>query len=307
MTGVIPVDKPKGQTSRQTTSFVSRLAGKVKAGHAGTLDPMATGVLPVLLGAATRLCDLLPGDKTYVVTFRTGLATDSGDITGNVLYERDADIPSERVMEAALSFVGRIMQVPPMHSAIKRDGQPLYRLARQGITVERQPRPADIYSITDFEALPGGEYRMTVRCSKGTYMRSLCDDIGAKLGVGAVMTALRRTESAGIPSTRCLSPDELCALSEAGRLTEALIPPEELFSHCPRVGVEKSGVRYYQNGGVIDARRLSLRPEEGTIYRVYGPDSAFLGLGRLWRAEAGDGIAGLKSVWSPGSGAHEDH
>jgi len=302
MTGVIPVDKPKGQTSRQITSLVHRLAGGVKAGHAGTLDPMATGVLPVLLGAATRLSDLLPGDKTYLVTFKTGLATDSGDITGNVLYERDADIPKEAVREAALSFVGRIMQVPPMYSAIKRDGQPLYKLARRGITVERQPRPADIYAITDFEALPGGEYRMTVRCSKGTYMRSLCADIGEKLKTGAVMTALRRTDAAGIPETRCLPPDALCALCESGRLAKALIPPEELFCHCPRVYMEESGVRYYLNGGAIDAGRLSPEPAAGVLYRVYGPDGAFLGLGELWRPKEGEGGEGLKSIWSPGSG-----
>lgn len=299
MTGVLPVYKPEGMTSRQTTSAVRRLTGGIKAGHAGTLDPMATGVLPVLLGAATRLADLLPGDKTYRVAFCTGLATDSGDITGNILYKRDLDVSPERVRKATMSFVGRIMQVPPMYSAVKRDGQPLYRLARKGLEVERQARPADIYSITDFSPLREREYGMTVRCSKGTYIRTLCEGIGESLGTGAAMTALCRTESAGIPLESCLFMDDIESLCRAGRIKEALFTAETLFAHCPGIEMAESGVRYYLNGGVIDAGRLSCVPAEGTLYRVYGPGGAFLGLGGF--SAGGDGTQGLKCIFASGS------
>ena len=216
MTGIIILDKPNGITSFGAVARVRRICREKKCGHSGTLDPMATGVMTVLLGGATRFCELLPNhDKEYIATFRLGITTDTLDITGKILSETPVSSTKADVEAALESFVGEISQLPPMYSAVSVNGQRLYDLARQGIEVERQARKVIIYSADMLEANEeANEYKISVACSSGTYIRTLIDDIGKKLGCGAVMTGLRRTEACGFSLDSCITPDELKELKE---------------------------------------------------------------------------------------------
>lgn len=295
MNGVLPVYKEAGMTSRQITSAVRRIMGGCKAGHAGTLDPMAEGVLPVLLGSATRLSDLLPEDKIYRVTFVLGISTDTGDTTGNILSAENITLPYGEVEKAALSFIGETEQIPPMYSALKQLGVPLYKLARKGIEVERKPRKIVIYSITDFSFIGENQYAMTVHCSKGTYIRSLCQDIGKAFNTGGTMSSLCRIMSSGIPIENCLFISDIKSLAAAGQISDRIYTAETIFKDALKADMAPSGIRYFLNGGVIDEKRLSLLLEKGVLYRVYG-QGEFLGLGKTAVCENGD--MGLKCIYS---------
>ena len=193
--GILCIDKPEGFTSFDVVAKLRGIARERRVGHAGTLDPMATGVLPLFFGRATKACDILPRqDKRYLASFKLGVTTDTQDITGTVLSEQTPDADEARVRAAAAGLVGDIMQTPPMYSAVRVNGQRLYELARRGVEVERAARPVTVYSI-DFTAcdVQANTFTIDVHCSKGTYIRTLIADIGAALGCGAVMTALRRT------------------------------------------------------------------------------------------------------------------
>ena len=209
MNGVIVIDKPADFTSFDVIAVVRRLTGQRKTGHTGTLDPNATGVLPVLLGAATKAQDRIPNhDKSYLAQFRLGLTTDTLDIWGEVKTETPCCVTEDDVRSLLPRFSGEIMQVPPMYSALKKDGQRLYDLARKGVEVEREARPVTVYrlELVSFNSeTQTGE--LAVSCSKGTYVRTLIDDIGQALGVGAVMTALRRTEACGFTLSDCVTLD----------------------------------------------------------------------------------------------------
>ena len=231
MNGFVVMDKPEGVTSFKAAAPLRRLFNERKVGHTGTLDPMATGVLPVALGKAARFIDYLPdSDKAYLARFRCGVTTDTLDITGTVLTETDAHVTETDVLALLPRFTGKIEQVPPMYSAISVNGQRLYDLARKGIEVERQSRKITVYSLELLGEIDG-EFEIAVRCSKGTYIRSLIADIGEALGCGAVMTALRRTRSNGFSVEDALTPEQI----EASPGTYRVYAPDGLFLGLGRI------------------------------------------------------------------------
>lgn len=279
MNGILCLDKPAEMTSFSCCAVMRRLLSEKKVGHAGTLDPMATGVLPILAGNATRALDWLPiHDKSYTATLRFGFVSDTLDVWGQVT-PTGAPLPTLDAIEAALPpFRGDILQVPPMTSALKQDGVRLYELARKGVEVERSARPVTVYAldILDFDPA-AGELTLHCACSKGTYIRTLCDDLGRVLGCGAVMTALRRTMAAGFSLENCITLDEARKLAETGELSSRLLPVEQALITYPAVTVtEKQAIRF-QNGGGLALDRLHTSVT-GTV-RVMAPDGTFLGLG----------------------------
>lgn len=287
MDGILCLDKPQDITSFLCCAKLRRLTGEKKVGHGGTLDPMATGVLPILLGKATRALDLIPAqDKQYTATLRFGFISDTLDIWGQVT-PTDRPAPDRTAIEAILpAFCGDIMQIPPMTSAIKQQGQRLYTLARQGITVERMPRPVTVFSLDILEYDPArGELTIDCRCSKGTYIRTICDDIGRALGCGAVMTALRRTAAAGFTISDCLPlcKAESLATDSPASLLPYIRPIDTLFAVYPAVTVSARQAVRFGNGGALELTRLPAALPAGPL-RVLAPDGAFLGLG-----EAKDG------------------
>ena len=275
MTGFIIFDKPEGITSFIGARIIRRVTNEKKTGHTGTLDPMATGVLPVALGNATRFIELLPiHDKGYRATFRLGETTDTLDITGKTLTTSD-NIPDEAaVLNAFEHFRGEIEQLPPMYSAIQIDGKRLYDLARQGIEVEREKRKVTIDNL-DFVLHNGNEYTIDVKCSKGTYIRSLIADIGDMLGCGAVMTSLRRTLSNGFTIEESHTEDEL---KSAEDVSVFVIPVDKALASYPALNVSEAQAKRFGNGGELDTDRLRKKLTAG-LYRVYSPDNRFLGLG----------------------------
>ena len=278
MTGFIILDKPEGITSFIGGAIVRRVTGEKKTGHTGTLDPMATGVLPVAVGGnAPRFIELLPShDKGYRASFKLGITTDTLDITGTVLTTSD-NIPDEEDVKKAIShFKGETEQLPPMYSAIKKDGKRLYELARQGIEVEREKRIVTIYNC-DFVSFENGEYTIDVKCSKGTYIRSLISDIGEMLGCGAVMTALRRTLSNGFSIEDAHTEDEL---KSAEDVSQFIIPVDKALEAYPAIKVSDAQAKRFRNGGELDAQRLHTKLYP-SLYRVYAPDNTFLGLGEF--------------------------
>lgn len=285
MTGILLIDKPQNMTSFVAAARVRRLTQVKKTGHTGTLDPMATGVLPVLLGGATRFCEMLPShDKAYEATLRLGVVTDTLDITGEVLEERSFSSVTRADFEAALGgFVGTINQIPPMYSAISQNGVRLYKLARQGIEVERESRRVTIFSaeLLDCDEKKG-EYRIGVECSGGTYIRSLIADIGEKLGCGAVMTALRRTKANGFTISECMTLDEIGALSAGGELGSRVIPIEKALSSYRYITVTAPQAQRFENGGSLSLERLYLKePGDHELVRVNAPGGEFLGMGEI--------------------------
>lgn len=278
--GILCLDKPAEITSFACCAILRRLLSVSKVGHAGTLDPMATGVLPLLVGKATRALGLLPAqDKRYEATLRFGYVSDTLDVWGNVSPTGGA-LPSREAAEAALTaFRGNIRQVPPMTSALKKDGVRLYELARRGVEVEREARPITVYSLEIRSFSPEtGELTLDCHCSKGTYIRSICDDLGRALGCGAVMTALRRTMAAGFALDGCLTLNEARHLAGEGTLAERLLPVETVFAGWPAVTVSEAQAVRFGNGGALALDRL----RGGSVTepsRVYDPSGGFLGLG----------------------------
>lgn len=280
MTGFVCFDKGENITSFFAVKRMSRLMGEKKAGHTGTLDPMATGVMTVALGGATRFIELIPShEKSYTAVIKFGIATDTLDITGNVLEESDKKVSREEFEAVLPLFRGDIMQVPPMYSALKKDGVRLYDLARQGVEVEREERPVTIKKLELISAnAEENEFEIEVFCSNGTYIRSLCNDIGEKLGVPCTLKKLRRTMANNIEISSCLTFEEIEKICEEGRQSEILLPVDRLLSVYPEIMVsEKQAVRF-SNGGELDAGRLKGNLVDG-YYRVYSPEKNFLGIG----------------------------
>ena len=279
MTGIIPLKKGENITSFFAVNKVRRIIGEKKCGHTGTLDPNATGVLPIAVGGATRFIELLPTHKkAYKATFKTGFCTDTLDIWGTVTETFDKEVGFEEIKKATAEFKGEIMQLPPMYSAIKRDGVRLYELARQGIEVERTPRKCEIYELSVEEA-ENGEYSLYCECSAGTYIRTLINDIGEGLGCGATMTSLCRTFACGIELSECYTLEELNELKETGEIEKAIIPLEKLLLEYPEIHVTDNQAKRFSNGGSLMRERVRNLKENG-IYRVYG-NGEFLGLGEL--------------------------
>lgn len=265
MNGMIIIDKPAGITSFDVVSRLRRITGERRIGHAGTLDPMATGVLPVFLGTATKTISLLPcHDKRYTASFRLGVETDSGDRTGKVIHTSPVTAGIQEVQSAAAKLKGDILQTPPMVSAVRHNGRRLYELAREGVEVEREARPVTIYELY----ITGGNeaegtYTMEVYCSKGTYIRTLITDIGQELGCGAMMTELRRTFAAGFSLKDAYTLEELTRRNETGTLSGCLKDAAFPFEECPAVSVtEKQAVRF-RNGGALAFDRLGNPPKVG--------------------------------------------
>lgn len=281
MDGILCIDKPQDITSFACCAKVRRLSGQKKAGHGGTLDPMATGVLPILLGKATRALDLLPcHDKRYIATLKFGFVSDTLDVWGQV-SPTEKTIPTLLQIENAISqFRGDILQTPPMTSALKKDGKRLYELAREGIVVEREPRPITVYSLDIVEYdHKAGELTIDCHCSKGTYIRSICDDLGRVLECGAIMTALRRTMAAGFSLNDTVSLEETENLAVAGELEKRILPIEYIFLEYPALTVTGPQATRFSNGGALAKDRLKGQLTD-TIYRVKDPDGMFLGLGK---------------------------
>ena len=281
MQGLLLLDKPEGVTSYGAVAGVKRISGEKRVGHTGTLDPMATGVLPVLLGRATALSSYLTdADKCYTATMKFGVETDTCDCTGTVLREQSAAVSRADAEALLKKFCGTQEQTPPMYSAIKQNGVPLYRLARQGKTAEIPSRTVTVYE-SEFLHLSadGTELTFSVRVSKGTYIRSLCRDMGRFLGCGATMTALRRTSTSGFTAEQCVHPSVLTAENFA----DYLLPAERAVANLPTVSVtEKQGIRFC-NGGQLALDRLSLAEvSDGALYRVRCKEE-FLGLGKIDR------------------------
>ena len=253
--GILLLEKEAGMTSHTAVRRLARLFGVEKAGHTGTLDPMATGVLPVLIGRGVKASEYLTeGDKHYIATLRLGLTTDTEDITGTTLRVSDR-LPDEAEVLAALqAFRGEILQTPPMYSALKVGGHKLMDLARRGVTVEREPRPITVHRLTA-EKLSESDYRLDVVCSKGTYIRTLCADIGAALGVGGVMASLCRAEAAGFPLSACHTLAAYEAMTEEER-DAAVIPTEALFTCLPALYCPPFFARLAENGQRVDEKKL---------------------------------------------------
>lgn len=283
MNGILVIDKPTDFTSFDVVAVVRKTLHEKKTGHTGTLDPMATGVLPILLGSATKAQVLLPdSDKEYRAEFKLGLTTDTLDITGKILSESSLRVSAEQIQNLLPLFRGDIMQKPPMYSAVSKDGVRLYELARKGIVVEREERPVNIskLELTSFdEEKQCGT--LTISCSKGTYIRVICDDIGQKLGCGCVMTALRRTRACGFTLDDAITIDTLRSLGGSDEIQQYIRPVDSVFSCYKSVYItEKQAVRFGNGGGLMLSRLHGLSAAaDGTLYRVYGSDKTFLGLG----------------------------
>ena len=277
--GIINVYKEKGFTSFDVVAKMRGILGQRKVGHTGTLDPAAEGVLPVCAGRGTRLCDMLTDhDKTYRATLLLGVVTDTEDTTGTVLEEKNTDhLTEDEVREAIMSFVGDYDQVPPMYSALKVDGKKLYELAREGKVIERKARPVKIHEIV-IESVNLPEVVMSVACSKGTYIRTLCNDIGAKLGVGGCMKDLLRTKVGRfvLEETRTLA--QLQQLKEEGRLEEAVFPLESVFADLPEIrAAEEVLNKLMKNGNPF--RYKGIGPvSDGDAYKAYTMDGQFVGV-----------------------------
>lgn len=280
MTGIVCFDKPEGITSFTAVKKVSRLFGIKKAGHAGTLDPLATGVMVILLSGCTRFIELLPDhSKSYEARVRLGITTDTLDIMGKVLSQVTPNVTEQDIMSVLDGFRGDILQTPPMFSAIKKNGERLYDLARQGVEVEREPRKVTV-SRLEMSNFDGDSFTLSVDCSSGTYIRSLCDDIGKRLGCGACMEALRRTKANGFGIEKAYTLSQLEALG--GDIYSAVIPLDEALAVYPKITVTAPQAKRFANGGSLFADRLNFAKQNGgSLYRVYSPDGKFLGIGEL--------------------------
>lgn len=292
MNGIILIDKPLGKTSHDMVYFVRRLTGIKKVGHTGTLDPDASGVLPVCVGKATKVCDMLTAsDKRYRATLILGKTTDTQDASGTVLTENEVTVTADDIMNITKKFIGEIEQIPPMFSAIKKDGKKLYELARQGITIEREPRKIRIFSIDVLNIeLENKTVEIDVHCSKGTYVRTLCEDIGNALGCGAYMNTLRRTQSGGFAISECHTTEELMQIKETGKIESVLIPTDKVFEAYDKVVLDDFLAAKAKNG--IRIRRKGLT--DGEKYRIYDQSGEFLAVSRYNGTE----LVLEKAFWS---------
>jgi tRNA pseudouridine55 synthase len=288
VSGILVLNKPCGLTSNEALQKAKYLFYAAKAGHTGSLDPLATGVLPVCFGEATKFTQfLLDADKGYRSTFRFGVTTKTGDSDGDVLEERDASSLTQAQVEAALEqFRGDIMQVPSMYSALKKDGQPLYKLAREGIEVEREARPVTVYKYELLDFRPGerAEADVEIRCSKGTYVRTLAEDLGQVLGVGAHVSRLHRHEVAGFTDDDAVPLAELERLRETCRgedLDYLLRPIEEAVGHLIEVDLDESVAWYLRRGQPVVAPKAYREAQEGDIVRIFEQGGAFIGVGEV--------------------------
>lgn len=293
LSGILPIDKPAGVTSHDVVGAIRRLYHTRRVGHTGTLDPMATGVLVILVGRAAKAAEYLSVHrKSYRAVLRLGLTTDTEDITGKTLTV-SGDIPeSARVIEVANGFVGEILQTPPMYSALKVNGQKLCDLARKGIDVEREARPVTIYSLS-CKHLQDADYELEVTCSAGTYIRTLCADIGKALGCGGVMASLRRTHTGDFSLDDCTTAKELEALDDAARAAR-LLPTEQLFADLPAVPLPAFYEKLCRSGCEIYQKKIGTEHARGARVRLCNEQGEFFALGEVREYENGMAIKSIK-------------
>ena len=292
MDGIINIYKEAGYTSFDVVAKLRGILRERRMGHTGTLDPQATGVLPVCVGKATKLCELLlDKEKAYEAVMLLGVTTDTEDMTGNVLKEQEARVTEAQVRAAAEKFTGVYGQVPPMYSALKVDGKRLYELAREGKEIERKPREVEIFENTplSFEKDENGYVKtvtLRVRCSKGTYIRSLLRDMGEYLGCGACMQSLVRTQAGAFSIETALTLDEVERARDEGRLSEILLPIDSFLMKYPAVSVLPEFLKYLYNGNQLERSMLAeeIVPADGDGFRVYDTEGKLVGL-YLYRKE----------------------
>ncbi|GHU81606.1 tRNA pseudouridine synthase B [Clostridia bacterium] len=283
MNGIIVINKPQDFTSFDVVALMRGLSKQKKIGHTGTLDPMATGVLPLLFGSATKAQSLLPdSNKEYSAKFKLGITTDTLDITGKITAQNPVNVKSEDIQKLIPHFTGNILQLPPMYSAVQIDGKRLYDLARKGIEVKRDARSVCIHKLQlidyDEKTATGSLY---ISCSSGTYIRTLVDDIGALLGCGGTLTSLCRTFACGYTLQNSITIEQAKQIAQNGKFEYFLHPTENLFVPYPQVNITLPQAVRFSNGGGLDISRLQLTEKiaDKTIFRVKAPEEQFIGLG----------------------------
>lgn len=273
--GILVIDKPQDWTSHDVVAKLRGILHEKRIGHAGTLDPMATGVLPVFVGRATRAVEFAADrEKEYVAGLRLGIVTDTQDITGTIRETHDVHVSREALDSVLNRFRGEIQQIPPMYSAVKKNGKKLYELARRGEEIEREPRPITVFELELVEQNAETDFILRVLCSKGTYVRTLCHDIGRALGCGGTLYSLRRTKSAGFDLSQSLTMERIAEESDPISL---LLPVDAYFSDTPALSLENTEKEQkIRNGSAVQ-----VAGQTDGIYRVYGPGGDFLALSRL--------------------------
>ncbi len=283
MNGIICIDKPQGFTSFDVVAKLRGILKMKRIGHGGTLDPMATGVLPIFLGNATKACDMIDNDvKAYTAEMKFGIVTDTLDITGKILSTAKPHFSENELENALNAFKGEIEQIVPMYSAVSVNGQKLYKLARKGIETQRPKKNVNIFSLSliDFDA-DNYTALIDVKCSKGTYIRTLIDDIGTALSCGATMTALRRTASCGFSLEDCLDFDTVKELFESGCLENTMLKPCQLFENCPKITLSSTNCEKYKNGVKLSIDKLGINDLRDVRYAVFGDNGEFLGTANI--------------------------
>lgn len=288
MDGIFNIYKEKGFTSHDVVAIVRRTIRMKKVGHTGTLDPDAEGVLPVCVGKATKLSDvIMDGRKSYRAMLRLGITTTTEDASGEVLETKEVDFNEDKIREVVASFIGKLEQVPPMYSAVKVNGKKLYELAREGKEIERKSRTIEVYDIRIRQFLPPDRVEIDVDCSKGTYIRTLCSDIGKALGCGGHMAELLRTATGAFSLDNAIKLEELKALAEQER-EEALLTMEEALRDFPVVKVSEKSAKFLYNGGKIQERFFTEKPasyKEGDIVATYDHENNLVGLYEIKKDE----------------------
>ncbi len=287
--GIVILNKPVGGSSHRCVSITRKALNMKKVGHTGTLDPEASGVLPILVGTATKAAEFITAeDKRYNATILLGTITDTLDTSGTVTKTNPVNVTDEEICSAIRKFVGDIQQIPPMYSAVQVNGQRLYHLARQGIDIERKSRSVTVFSI-DIEEIKLPYVKINVHCSKGTYIRTLAADIGDALGCGACISSLERTASGVFTIENAITPDELMELSEKGEVHKAILPLDSFFENYEAIYLDKKRADRVKNGVPIYYRGKV----QGNFYRVYDENGAFIALSQ---ADISDGKECLKLI-----------
>lgn len=279
MNGILCVNKPQDFTSFDVVAKLRGILQMKRLGHGGTLDPMATGVLPVFVGTATKACDIMPDNsKSYIAGFRFGAVSDTQDIWGEVTEKSDNAVSRDDIEDILPCFIGNIMQLPPMYSAVQVNGQRLYDLARKGIEVERTPREVQINKL---EILSYDENTregtLSIECGKGTYVRTIISDMGDKLGTGGIMTSLVRTSSGGFTLEECYTFEQIQQAKDEGRLEELILPIDRVFTMLPKLRLNEAQTKMYRNGVKLGLSRIHNIREDKDCYSVYGSDGKFIG------------------------------
>lgn len=276
MNGILIVDKPQDFTSFDVVAVLRKILSTKKIGHGGTLDPLATGVLPIFIGNATKIIDVIPNqDKKYIASFKLGISTSTYDISGEILEEKKSFVPKELLLESLNHFIGQINQIPPMYSAIKINGQKLYHLARQGKQIERPARTITIYDLKLLDFNPSlQEGIIEVLVSKGTYIRALINDIGKILNVGATMTSLRRTQALGFDISKSYTIEEIKNFKNNNQLNSIIISPETALPSLPKQILSDEAL-----GKIMNGQKIKINLEKNIYYKVYNSSNEFCGIG----------------------------